>query len=683
MKKILSSIILTAALCAQAQFSLVRPSQEPPTNGILPGDLLILGKYPGTASEKIYKVTAVDFVNAMRTNGLVGTIDMNYASNQLNAHIATVENAATALATRAANLEGATNGLSTNVLNHATLFVDVVHGNDSSAQRDNPAKPWQTISNALASSLNGDTIRLAPGTYTNRTINGGGAPLLLLSRTNFSILGAGANTRIYSDVTNESSMLIVSNCTGLQIKGVVFEGTRIAPPNLRKGYYSMIEMDGANSNVEVSSCQFLNYMGHGIIHVVNDNGVGLGVHDLHFMVHDNYFFNIGSTNIIDTGSDDGACLILRSDSLIYNNIFDFCNRGVEWENSSLDNSGTILSGNIFKRMWTACFYGLTDAVAPGASVNFYHSIVISGNSFHMLYTNVFQNNSAAIIWTGGGQVSVADNLFLDCSTGVSISDNATNVDRVLIRGNQFSQCYDPIIIEHATTNYIRDMVISGNSFDNCADRVELQGIQNLVYANNQHVNLGTVTAASAIIVRDSTSVAGAIKGISTNLLFQGNSFYANSGTTSEGILIMPGIRNCRMIDNWFGPGVGTNIDFRGSGEILQSADVLGIGTAVTPALSFTLATNSAAFCQMEATGISTNAFDAAAFQLYATFRNTNGFTSNLVAGAHSYIFTNSTDAGFYTDVTNAGGNTINFVVGGSSGKNVNWRTRCRATIIAK
>lgn len=678
MKKILTILLLSIAVNLPAQTPRVLFSQEPPTNAISAGDLLVIAKQPGTANEKIYKMIYLDFFNQLVASGM---IDSNLVAlitgttNGINSHISSVENAASALATRAGNLEGATNGLSTNAVASATLFVDSLIGNDTTAIRGVPSRPWQTISNALWACRSGDTVLIRPGTYTNRTLAvsvSDKAPLLLVNKTNVTVLGDGPNTRIYSDVTNESTMLILSNCVNVKLAGLSFEGTRLPDGTLSGIFTSVIGLGGNCGNLEIADCSFRNFMRHGICKV--DSAAGLFA--TNEFIHECTFVNMGSTNTADFAADDGTCILMGSKTIISNNRFENCNRGIEWQDDALINSGSVISGNIFNSIWSYCVFLIPDNTRPVQQ-----NLVIANNSFSMLATNVFLSPSVAISMTGNADITIANNLFSYCAVGLEVEDNQTNAERIIISHNQFRQVFNPILMDHLNTNWVRDIQIDGNVFNDCADRIEVQGVRNLRFANNQFIDVGAISGVPTIIVRPANS-AGA-QGVSSNTVFQGNWFYTTGGTVPIGIQVLAGCKNTKILDNWFGPGITTAVDFQGSGEFSQSADVLGIGTAVTPAFSFTLATNSAAFCAMEATGISTNAFDAAAFQLYATFRNTNGFTSNIVEGAHSYIFTNSTDAGFYADVTNAGGNTINFVVGGSSGKNVNWRTKCKATIISK
>src|SRR6267142_1995448 len=116
--------------------------------------------------------------------------------------------------------------------NGNTLFVDPIYGNDSTAQRGSEARPWLTFSNALAQVQNGDTVIVRSGTHTNNTFTVpavntfGMGPLQLNNKTNVSIWGNGANTRIVSTVTNECDFFCISNCSNLRFIGLSFEGTR-------------------------------------------------------------------------------------------------------------------------------------------------------------------------------------------------------------------------------------------------------------------------------------------------------------------------------------------------------------------------------------------------------------------------------------------------------------------------
>lgn len=77
MKKLLILLGMLIALSAPAQLVRVLPSQLPPTNSLLSGDLITVTKFPGTASEKNYKMNFLQFYNWLVSTGLATRASVN------------------------------------------------------------------------------------------------------------------------------------------------------------------------------------------------------------------------------------------------------------------------------------------------------------------------------------------------------------------------------------------------------------------------------------------------------------------------------------------------------------------------------------------------------------------------------------------------------------------------------
>lgn len=551
-----------------------------------------------------------------------------------------------------------------------------------------PVNSASALSNTLWNLPNNSTLILGPGTYTNDCFNAGvasgidttsTAPLQFRSKTNVAIIGAGRDiTRIFSSVTNWSSLLFVSNCNNIRFSGITFEGTRMADPQLfvRAVYAAMVNLGGNNSYVEFDHCGFKNYMGQGFFDFTTENHT-----NKFFSVHDNYAYGIGTTNgnTVTPGTKDGTAFCLYPDSTYERNVVENSNRAFEWESAQAPGfgHGVIVRGNVIDNVWGIALFALADANLGASTPTFSGQMLIEGNQISGTNVSNFLGNDAGIVLEGGSSYLVADNQIYGFTSGILLESSAglTNTERVLIKNNTIAGCYTPLAvnINLNQTFFTRDFTIEGNMFLDCPGSMDI-GCSNIRLANNEFVNSGT-SAGIGIWLKGGTTNF-------TNMVVQGNSFYNLSGTTASGVRVDVPVRNVVIKDNWFGPGITAPILYESDGELDLVIDKQSTSASPVTLLSINMKTNSAALCRMEAIGISSTAFDACDLSLAATFRNTNGFVSNIVANAiHTFIYTNRTDATWYIDATNTGTKVINFVAAGAAGKTVNWRIRCKAILI--
>lgn len=116
------------------------------------------------------------------------------------------------------------------LLINQTQFVDLVYGNNGTAQPDDEAHPYQTIALALSTANVGDTIYLQPGTYTENNIalrdginfymtegvlfNSVGSPIFTDASGPVSVVITG-----FGDFSSDSGILSLTNGSAVSFSG--------------------------------------------------------------------------------------------------------------------------------------------------------------------------------------------------------------------------------------------------------------------------------------------------------------------------------------------------------------------------------------------------------------------------------------------------------------------------------
>jgi len=138
-----------------------------------------------------------------------------------------------------------------NMLSSRVLWVDGARGNDATAQRQDPTRPWATVLAAATNAVEGDVIVVMSGSYiagslgtnlVNWVLEGGAElvsdyPVFTLTNAAATISGAGAVTN-----TADGSVLVLENSTVL-LDGVTLGGR--------------IELIGTNNVLTLRDCTVL------------------------------------------------------------------------------------------------------------------------------------------------------------------------------------------------------------------------------------------------------------------------------------------------------------------------------------------------------------------------------------------------------------------------------------------
>jgi hypothetical protein len=138
-------------------------------------------------------------------------------------------------------LSGATGQFNTN--DGATLFVDSVFGNDSTAQRQRFDLPYLTVGAAAAAAQTGDVVMLRPGSFPITAVSG------LVISPGVSVLGSGQRftTLTHNAITGGGTMItmadntsvrdvtlnMLSTVNALNLVGIQFTGTSVSSAFVR------------------------------------------------------------------------------------------------------------------------------------------------------------------------------------------------------------------------------------------------------------------------------------------------------------------------------------------------------------------------------------------------------------------------------------------------------------------
>jgi len=138
-----------------------------------------------------------------------------------------------------------------NVLTSRVLWVDGVSGDDETAAREDPTRPWETVLAAATNAVEGDTVVVMAGAYladslgtnlANWLLEGGAEiaseyPVFTFTNAIATIAGAGTVTN-----TAGGSALVLENAT-LLVEGVTIGGR--------------IELVGTNNVLTLRDCVVL------------------------------------------------------------------------------------------------------------------------------------------------------------------------------------------------------------------------------------------------------------------------------------------------------------------------------------------------------------------------------------------------------------------------------------------
>lgn len=267
--------------------------------------------------------------------------------------------------------------ISTNSINTNILYIDPVNGNDNSAERGNPNRPWLNASNAFKVLKSGDTVLFNPGIHlvetwrwrnkiesdpTNLIDIKATSPLEIRNKTNITIAGIGKSQL---KLTSQGHLFILENATNINFSNLEIIGVKTNYPiehseclivsdgNCKKiRFENMILRDNHSQGIScfATGNYHTNYTTYSTPHWGNEDWIIKGCS----------FYNIGHPLGMLSAPKDGTAVT-------------FCGRNI------------ILEGNYFYNCWRGFeTYISPFYVKPGT--NFVHeNFVIVNNIFDNLF----------------------------------------------------------------------------------------------------------------------------------------------------------------------------------------------------------------------------------------------------------------------------------------------------------
>lgn len=320
------------------------------------------------------------------------------------------------------------------------LYVSTT-GNDDLARPDNPDLPFLTLQAALDQTADGDTVRIAGGTYPVTPIvvpwyeplPEKMAPIRMIQKSNITIEGE-ENTLIYAPGAGDVFAMI--DCTNIVVRGIRFESDNPPVPDGELNgqsvplLYSTVHMRNNNDGISISNCQFSGFGNHAISHLWSPKT------SQNVTVTDCTFYNGGATNVTNLEVDGAAVSGIGSHWLVESNYVENCQRGFEIE----------------------CF-----------SPNLKHDIRIQKNTLTNILEKgimLFATCQDTNVPVNFSDITIAHNKLIRVSYGIFVSGG----DRIKITDNRVSYSDQVGIAALASFNNLSNVEVSRNYVNSCVER---------------------------------------------------------------------------------------------------------------------------------------------------------------------------------------------------------------------
>ena len=390
----------------------------------------------------------------------------------------------------------------------STLYVST-DGDDDTAQPDDPDLPFLTLQAALDQTSDGDTVRVASGTYPVTPIivpwyeplPDKMAPIQMIRKSNITIEG---EEDALIQAPGAGDVFVMQNCTNIVIRGLNFESDHSPVPDGEVNgsptplIHSMILLRNFNDAIDISDCRFTGFGNHAISHLWSPKT------SQRVTVTNCSFYDGGATNVTNLEVDGAAVSGIGSHWLVEHNYVENCQRGFEIE----------------------CF-----------SPNLKHDIHIQNNTL----TNILERGIMLFatcqdpnVPVNFSDITIANNKLTRVKYGIFVSGG----DQIKITGNKVSYSDEVGIAALASFNNLSNVEVSRNYVDNCVTR----GIQ---------VNSASGYKLTHAVIEDN------------NINVTGNSGIQVAG---EDILIQRNVcRNCGWMGMFFGiQSCGTDVQIIGN-----------------------------------------------------------------------------------------------------------------------
>lgn len=389
-----------------------------------------------------------------------------------------------------------------------TLFVDALHGDDTTALRERPDRPWQTLSNALMAVQDNDRMVIRPGLYSMERLgmpeNVGDyatasqlAPLRLVNRRNVTIEGYGAT--IFA--SGLGSVLSMIDCTNVTVQGIHFLGSGANPP-IDGQIAGEIVLWGTNANLTFNQCRIENFPNHGIVVSQKEKT------SFNTTVRDCFFQSGGTLQHGTLGLDGAAIASLGPGMKVVGCTFIDVLRCVEIEATYATQpiGPVIIANNVMRDFWSA---GVVILPVQGKHTLF-NDISITGNTIHGDRQILPGAVNQAGIWAGGGtRITIQGNNVGRCANvGISLTTTMAALSDVVIANNVCWENGDRNIAFVDTHNRgASNAIITGNLSRRNGQyaNIQVSGVDIAVTANTLVDSAGRaiyVGSSSAHMTRD-------------------------------------------------------------------------------------------------------------------------------------------------------------------------------------
>lgn len=464
---------------------------------------------------------------------------------------------------------------STVLVQARTVFVSP-GGDDSTAQPEDPERPFKTLTKAFQSLQNGDRLEIGAGQYqvtpgfpTSYFPMPDYAPMRLENVTNVVITGIG-QVEIYGE--GPGDFLMIQNCSNVRVENLTFKGNRPSiPDDVPEGLFSTVQLRGVNDGLHFEKCRFLHFGNHAISHLWGPK------RSYNMVVTNCYFADGGDGETVALHEDGAAVSGISSGARIINNTIERCFRGVEVEGSFGEMiTNVLIEGNVITDVHSVgIMLFATDPLGRNRPES-YADIRVINNRISKLYSNPdyqpFPRMQTGIMLLGGVNLHVSGNRVEDAPLGVGIwiysgqmgltnvviTDNV--VERVRGRGiqaTQFAFGFENMIVDRNRVYGAGDegILLNGRNIqcrENTVEDSAWDGQRGAITIGGNSVN----AQVTDNIIRNSTSTYADygiwLRGASDSTIY-GNTFQsvAVAGIRDDGVnsVFLPKILSMRRTNS--------------------------------------------------------------------------------------------------------------------------------------
>lgn len=418
------------------------------------------------------------------------------------------------------------------------LYVSTT-GNDDLARPDNPDLPFLTLQAALDQTADGDTVRIAGGTYPVTPIvvpwyeplPEKMAPIRMIQKSNITIEGE-ENTLIYAPGAGDVFAMI--DCTNIVVRGIRFESDNPPVPDGELNgqsvplLYSTVHMRNNNDGISISNCQFSCFGNHAISHLWSPKT------SQNVTVTDCSFSNGGATNVTKLEVDGAAVSGIGSHWLVESNYVENCQRGFEIEcfSSNLKHDIRIQKNTLTNILEKGIMLFAT-CQDTNVAVNFSDITIAHNKLIHVNY---------GIFVSGGDRIKITDNrVSISDQVGIAAVASFNNLSNVEINRNYVNSCVERGIQVNSPSkhNYkVSHAVIEDNNVNTTGNSGILVAGDDILIQRNNCRNCGWMGMFSGI-----QTLGNDVRMIGNRLSNNGTSFM------KYGIYIQSGSTNNYLADN--------------------------------------------------------------------------------------------------------------------------------------